>query len=268
MVFSECSPRVRQLSASSLTFVQSRPLTLCFNSRCLATVMRAAVLGSASSRPGAVLGCASCFGSDQGSRGSFLVGKGARISQLAPTLSPERSRGSAVAFPQNFAELQHRMGRGTWVSIAAASLPGVTSCIPAEGMVPLRVRCWSSVEICGGRKAHSRSLDCARDDKVGARGACRHCLRREANTGGKPAYACPSNATRCCHSNAAHGGRPTPLARALWSEAEGCGEKSGLGWRVLLRIRSRLSRFFPRTANTHDILISRVPLQRAARFQI
>ncbi len=89
------------------------------------------------------------------------------------------------------------------------------------------------VEICGGGKAHSRSLDCARDDKLGASGACRHCLRREANTGGKPAYACPSNATRCCNSNATHGGRPTPLARALWSEAEGCGEKCGFSCMAL-----------------------------------
>ncbi len=92
------------------------------------------------------------------------------------------------------------------------------------------------VEICGGRKAQSRSLDCARDDKRGARDVCRHCLRREANTGGTPAYACPSNATRCCNSNVTRCcnssdtgcGRPTPLARALWSEAGGCGEKSGL----------------------------------------
>ena len=45
----------------------------------------------------------------------------------------------------------------------------------------------------------------SRDDEGGARGACRHFLRREANTGGKPAYACSSNATR--------DGRPTPLAR-------------------------------------------------------
>ncbi len=39
-----------------------------------------------------------------------------------------------------------------------------------ETHVPLPIRCWSSVEICGGRKAQSRSLDCARDDKRGGSG--------------------------------------------------------------------------------------------------
>ena len=36
-----------------------------------------------------------------------------------------------------------------------------------ETDVPLPIRSWSSVKICGGRKAQSRSLDCARDDKRG-----------------------------------------------------------------------------------------------------
>ena len=34
-----------------------------------------------------------------------------------------------------------------------------------EANVPLPIRCWSSVKVCGGRKAHSRSLGFARDDK-------------------------------------------------------------------------------------------------------
>ncbi len=76
----------------------------------------------------------------------------------------------AFLLPRIFTELQHRMSRGTWVSIAAASLPRVT-------LLPFLLKEWSlcvsdagaHVEICGGRKAQSRSLDCARDDKKGGR---------------------------------------------------------------------------------------------------
>ncbi len=113
-------------------------------------------------------------------------------------------------------ELQHRTRRGT---VLSAGMAGESLLAAKRLLSRPTFLCPSDagahVEICGGRKAHSRSLDCARDDKLGASDIGRQCLRREANTGGKPAYACRSNATRGCNSNATCGGRPTPLASPL-----------------------------------------------------
>ncbi len=112
---------------------------------------------------------------------------GFHLASLAPTLRhwlppchPERSRGICFApfsLHKFLHELQHRMGRGTWVSIAVASLPGMT-------FLPFLLKEWflcvsdagAHVRICGRRKAQSRSLDCARDDKGEASGVGRQPL--------------------------------------------------------------------------------------------
>ncbi len=104
-----------------------------------------------------------------------------RPPQLSPTTTPnlchpERSRGICCApfscheFLQSscigHAEepfFQQQCRKVTPGSEAAA----------IETHVPLLIRCRSSVKIRGGRKAHSRSLDCARDDKRGADPQCR-----------------------------------------------------------------------------------------------
>ncbi len=87
---------------------------------------------------------------------------------LPPLSSRAKPRDLLCAFlpPPISTELQDRLCRGTFNSPPPASPQ--TTCSPAisaEGLVPLPVRPWSSVKIGGGRKAHSRSLGFARDDK-------------------------------------------------------------------------------------------------------
>ncbi len=142
-------------------------------------------------------------------RGCYSKRHTRRVGQChwTPICHPERSRGICFApfwLHKSLHELQHRTRRGT---ILSAGMAGKSLVAAKRLLSRPTFLCPSDagahVKICGGRKAQSRSLDCARDDKGGASDGGRHCLRREANTGGKPAYACRSNATRGCHSNGA-----------------------------------------------------------------
>ncbi len=86
-----------------------------------------------------------------------------------PLSSRAQSRDLLCAFllPQISTELQHRTRRRTIFSRMAGESLLAAERLLSETHVPLPIRCWSSVKICGGRKAQSRSLDCARDDKRG-----------------------------------------------------------------------------------------------------
>ena len=83
----------------------------------------------------------------------------------SPLCHPERSRGICCApfsFHQSVHELQHRTSKWTH-PLAAGSIV-----IPTGGFLRLS-DAGAHVQIGGRRKAHSRSLDCARDDKGGSR---------------------------------------------------------------------------------------------------
>src|SRR4051794_25076506 len=89
----------------------------------------------------------------------------------SPKLSSRaQSRDLLCAFllPQISTELRHRTRRGT---ILSAGMAGESLLAAKRLLLSLTFLCPSDagarVEICGGRRAQSRSLDCARDDKTG-----------------------------------------------------------------------------------------------------
>ncbi len=125
--------------------------------------------------------------------------RGGRPAPLAPTLSSRaKSRDLLCAFllPQISTELQDRTRRGT---ILSAGMAGESLVAAKRLLLRPTFLCPSDagahVEICGGRKAHSRSLDCARDDKVsGFHCSCLWVQSPSGNCSGQERTADPSTA--------------------------------------------------------------------------
>ncbi len=99
-----------------------------------------------------------------------VEGSALRADHRPPFCHPERSRGICFA-PFSL----HKFLQSSSIGHAEEPLlqqewqertPG-SEAAAIETHVPLLIRCWCSVKLCGGRKAQSRSLDCARDDKRG-----------------------------------------------------------------------------------------------------